>query len=59
MKEIDFQDIEDTIIQKHIDTLVNPDNQIALASTKLAARLAVLALKEYHQRLEENQRDAE
>lgn len=55
MKDIDFQAIEDAIIQKHINSLKNPDSEFAVSMTKLAARLATLAVKEYHEQIQELQ----
>ncbi len=59
MKNIDFQAIEEAIIQKHINSLKNPDSELAVSITKLAARLATYAVMEYHKQLQENQSETE
>ncbi|WP_103110789.1 hypothetical protein [Brevibacillus reuszeri] len=59
MKDIDFQAIEDAIIQKHISTLKNPESELAVSVTKLAARLATYAVMEYHKQLQANQSETE
>ncbi|MFI8714485.1 hypothetical protein [Brevibacillus brevis] len=54
MKENDFREIEELIIQKHLSNLKNPENGVAKAMTETAAKLAVLAIREYHQKIQGN-----
>ncbi|GED55445.1 hypothetical protein NDK47_17680 [Brevibacillus ruminantium] len=59
MKEIDFQAIEEAIIQKHINSLKNPESEFAVSMTKLAARLATYAVMEYHKQLQATRSETE
>jgi len=59
--DIDFKDLEETVIKRFQETLTNPDSgtaKLVLQHARISARIATMVLQEYHRRLQSIQNEA-
>lgn len=54
MQQRDFEEIEQTVVKRFEESLIGADPKLSVAIAKISARIATMAIQEYHRKLQQN-----